>query len=192
MSASNEKTASPSIRHIFSVLVENHFGVLARISGLFGARGFNIDSLAVGETHDPTISRITLVTRGDQRVIDQIRNQLNKMVDVVQVQDITQSPHVERELMLLKVNASPETRAEIVDCVNVFKAKIVDFNPESITVSIVGNQEKIESFVSLMERFGISEMARTGSVALNRGPGGLQTEFLRQERLNGAGKVAAS
>lgn len=191
MSGRKGKENSEENRHIFSVLVENHFGVLARISGLFGARGFNIDSLAVGETIDPSISRITLVTRGDGRVISQIRNQLNKMVDVIQVQDITESPHVERELMLLKIDATHETRSEIIEIVDIFKAKIVDFTTESVTVEVVGTQEKIGSFVGLMERFGIAEMARTGSVALNRGPGGLQTEFLKQEQMNGL-KEAAS
>lgn len=185
MSPTIPTAPAPAKRHIFSVLVENHFGVLARISGLFGARAFNIDSLAVGETHDPSISRITLVTRGDARVVHQILNQLNKLVDVIQVQDITEAPHVERELMLLKVKVTPETRSEIVDSVNIFKAKIVDFTPESLSVEIVGNQEKIASFTAIMERFGIAEMARTGSVALNRGAGGLQTEFLAQEQLSG-------
>ncbi len=182
----NQTRDNQEHRHIFSVLVENQFGVLARISGLFGARGFNIDSLAVGETHDPTISRITLVTRGNDRVISQIRNQLNKLVDVIQVQDITQMAHVERELMLLKVKAASENRSEIVEIVDIFKAKIVDFTPESLTVEIVGNQEKIGSFVGLLEPFGLMEMARTGSVALNRGAGGLQSEFLKQEKANSA------
>lgn len=182
MAPKNQTTESR--RHIFSVLVENHFGVLARISGLFGARGFNIDSLAVGETHDPTISRITLVTQGDDRTISQIHNQLNKLIDVIQVQDITESAHVERELMLVKIKADKK-RSELVEIIDIFKAKIVDFNSESLTAEIVGNQEKIASFVGLISPYGILEMARTGSVAVNRGPGGLQSDFLKQEQANG-------
>jgi acetolactate synthase-1/3 small subunit len=167
-------------QHVFSVLVENHFGVLARIAGLFGARGFNIDSLAVGETHDPSISRITLVTHGDDRIIEQIQKQLNKLIDVIKVQDLTTAPHVERELMLLKINATSKTRSEIIQIVDIYKSKIVDFTPKSITVEIVGDQEKIESFVAQMRPFGIMEMARTGRIAVNRGSGGLQSSFLAQ------------
>ncbi len=165
-------------QRILSVLVENQFGVLARISGLFGMRGFNIDSLAVGETYDPAISRITLVTHGDERVVSQILNQLQKLVEVIAVQDITQAPHVERELMLIKVNASSETRPQIIEIVDVYKGKIVDFTPQSLTVEIVGGSQKVESFIELMRPFGVAELARTGRVALNRGPGGLQSGFL--------------
>ncbi len=179
--AGNNGNNKSERQHILSVLVENHFGVLARIAGLFGARGFNIDSLAVGETQDSSVSRITLVTTGDERVIEQIFKQLNKLVDVIRVQDITEAPHVERELMLIKVKAGKTVRSEVVEIVDIFKAKIVDFTTETLAVEIVGGQEKIESFIDLMRQFGIMEMARTGRVALNRGTGGLQTSFLQEQ-----------
>jgi len=156
-------------QHIISALVENHFGVLARISGLFSARGYNIDSLAVGETHDPTISRMTIVVTGDDPIIQQVNKQLNKLVDVIKVTDVTEEEHVERELMLMKVSHSKTTRSEIVQLVEIFKARIIDFNPKNVIIEIVGSKDKILSFMDIMRAFGIKEVARTGRIALNRG-----------------------
>ncbi len=157
------------MRHIITALVENHFGVLARVSGLFSARGFNIDSLAVGETHDPSISRMTIVAAGDDRIIEQVIKQLNKLIDVIKVIDITEESHVERELMMLKVSHSKTNRAEIVQLVEIFKARIVDFGSKAMTIEIVGNAEKIIAFMEIMRPFGIKETARTGRIALTRG-----------------------
>jgi len=156
-------------RHIISVLVENHFGVLARISSLIAGRGFNIDSLSVGETEDPTISRMTIVTRGDERIIEQITKQLNRLIDVIKVTDMTESPHVERELLLVKV-ATPtaQVRSEVVQVVDVFRAKVVDISATTITVEVTGDQDKIDAFVEMLGPFGIKEMARTGAVAMGR------------------------
>ncbi|HPB32734.1 MAG TPA: acetolactate synthase small subunit [Candidatus Sumerlaeota bacterium] len=157
------------MRHIITALVENHFGVLARVSGLFSARGFNIDSLAVGETHDPSISRMTIVAAGDDRIIEQVIKQLNKLIDVIKVIDITEESHMERELMMLKVSHSKTNRAEIVQLVEIFKARIVDFGSKAMTIEIVGNAEKIIAFMEIMRPFGIKETARTGRIALTRG-----------------------
>ena len=157
------------MQHIISVLVENHFGVLARISGLFSARGFNIDSLAVGETHDPSISRMTIVVTGDARVIEQVDKQLNKLIDVIKVTDMTQEDHVEREMMLLKVSHNTKNRSEIIQLVGIFKGRIVDYNTKTLTVEVVGYAEKIQSFIDILRPFGIKEVARTGRIALQRG-----------------------
>jgi len=157
------------MQHIISALVENRFGVLANISSLFSARGFNIDSLAVGETHDPSISRMTIVVTGDDPIIQQVTKQLNKLIDTIKVIDLTQEEHVERELLLLKLSHTPKNRAEIVQLVEIFKARIIDFNPKSLTVEIVGTSDKILAFLDIMRPFGIKEVARTGRVALPRG-----------------------
>ena len=157
------------MQHIISVLVENHFGVLARISGLFSARGFNIDSLAVGETHDPSISRMTIVVTGDARVIEQVDKQLNKLIDVIKVTDMTQEDHVEREMMLLKVSHNTKNRSEIIQLVGIFKGRIVDYNTKTLTVEVVGDAKKIQSFIDILRPFGIKEVARTGRIALQRG-----------------------
>jgi acetolactate synthase-1/3 small subunit len=157
------------MQHIISVLVENRFGVLANISSLFSARGFNIDSLAVGETHDPSISRMTIVVTGDDRIIQQVNKQLNKLIDVIKVIDLTEEEHVERELMLMKVSHSTRTRSEIIQLVEIFKARIVDFNPKTLTIEIVGSFDKILAFMDIMRSFGIKEVARTGRIALVRG-----------------------
>jgi len=157
------------MQHIISALVENHFGVLARISGLFSARGFNIDSLAVGETHDPTISRMTIVATGEDRIIEQVSKQLNKLIDVIKVTDMTEEDHVERELLLLKVSHSTKTRSEIIQLVEIFKARIIDYSPKTLTIEVVGTSDKILSFIDIMRPFGIKELARTGRIALQRG-----------------------
>lgn len=156
-------------RHIISVLVENHFGVLTRIAGMFSSRGFNIDSLAVGETNDPTISRITIVTHGDETIIEQIVKQLRKLVDVIRVKDITEDAHVERELLLIKLACDKETRGEVMQISSIFRARIVDVSPKTVVVELVGSQDRVSALLDLVEPFGILEMARTGAIGLSRG-----------------------
>lgn len=156
------------MKHTISVLVENHFGVLARVAGLFSARGFNIDSLAVGETDDPTVSRMTIVVHGDDRVVEQIMKQLNKLIDVIKVVDLTGTEMIDRELVLAKVNASASTRGEIMQVVNTFRAKIVDVNPKSLTIEVTGGEGKIDAMLELLRPFGLREVIRTGLVALSR------------------------
>lgn len=164
--------------HMISVLVENQFGVLARISGLFAARGFNINSLAVGETHDPTVSRITLVVRGEDRMIEQVQKQLNKLVEVIKVVNLTETGEfVDRELVLVKVQAPAGKRTEIIEIANLFKAKPVDITHETMTMQIVGTQEKLNTFFQMLEPFTILELARTGRIALMRGPTGLHSSI---------------
>jgi len=156
------------MKHVISVLVENRFGVLARISGLFSARGFNIDSLAVGETEDPTISRMTIVVEGDERILEQITKQLHKLVDVIKVQDLTKEECIDRELVLIKLKVTTKNRSEVVQIVDTFKAKIVDVNPETLTVEVTGDQSKIDAVMELLSPFGIREVVRTGRIALAR------------------------
>ena len=157
------------MRHIISVLVENHIGVLARVSGMFSSRGFNIQNLAVGETTDPTISRMTLVVTGDDQVVEQIIKQLRKLIDVIRVQDLTNESHVERELVLVKVSCNKRSRTELLEIANIFRARIVDASPESLVIEIVGAQEKTNALLDLVEPFGMLEVARTGSICLARG-----------------------
>src|SRR5574341_664631 len=150
------------MKHTISVLVENKFGVLARIAGLFSGRGFNIDSLAVGETQDPTISRMTIVVQGDDLVLEQVVKQLNKLIDVIKVIDMKGKEKVERELVLVKVGATAKTRSEIMQIVDIFRAKIIDVAEEAMTIEITGDESKINGFFDLMKSFGIQEVARTG------------------------------
>lgn len=154
--------------HIISVLVENHFGVLARVSGLFSARGFNIDSLAVGETEDSTASRMTIVAQGDERVLDQIMKQLNKLVDVIRVVDLTKEEKIERELILIKVVSTAQNRAEIMQIVNTFRGKVVDVSPKSMIVEVTGSKSKVDAMLELLRPFSIREVVRTGTIALAR------------------------
>jgi len=156
------------MKHTIAALVENRFGVLARIAGLFSARGFNIDSLTVGETEDPTISRMTIVVEGDDRVLEQVMKQLNKLVDVIKVSDISSQKFVDRELALIKVNAPRSRRSEIMEIAEVFRAKIVDISPKTLTVEVTGNSDKIEAIIGMLKPFGIKELARTGRVAMLR------------------------
>lgn len=151
------------------VLVENSVGVLARVSGLFSARGFNIKSLSVGETEDPEVSVMTIVVDEDERTAEQVRKQLAKLVETIKVKDITESPRVERELALLRISIPREKRREVIEIVDVFKAKVVDVSHNSLVVEITGSSEKVEGFIELMRPYGIMEMARTGKVALERG-----------------------
>lgn len=157
------------MRHTISVLVENEFGVLSRVAGLFSARAFNIESLTVAVTLDPTISRITLVTRGDDRVVEQIEKQLYKLIGVIQVTDFTGSSHVEREMALVKVRADETTRAEVMNIVDIFRGKVIDVGPKSFIVEVTGDDDKIQAFVDLLRPLGILEIVRTGKVAMHRG-----------------------
>ena len=159
------------MRHTISVLVENEFGVLARVAGLFSGRGFNIESLSVAETLDPTISRLTLVTRGEDQVLEQIEKQLNKLVNVIRVTDFTGTEHVERELVLIKVKADERTRAELMHIVDIFRGKIIDVTRRSVIVEVTGTWEKVEAFERMVRPFGLVEMARTGEIAISRGRG---------------------
>ncbi|MDR1941973.1 MAG: acetolactate synthase small subunit [Endomicrobium sp.] len=157
------------MRHTISVLVENKFSVLARISTLFAARGFNIDSLAVGETEDPGISRMTIVVKGDDCVIEQVSKQLNKLVDVIKVNDFNGIEYVERGLALIKININKANRAEIMQTVSIFRTRIIDVSQDSLTVEITGDENKIEAFIKMVMPYGIKEVCRTGIVALARG-----------------------
>ena len=156
------------MRHTISILVDNEFGVLSRVSGLFSGRGFNIESLCVAETLDPKVSLMTIVTSGDEQVIEQITKQLHKLINTVKVTDLTGEDHLERELALIKVTASNEHRAEILSIIDIFRAKVVDVSPKTYTVEITGDMEKIQAITELLRPFGIKDMARTGKVAMAR------------------------
>jgi acetolactate synthase-1/3 small subunit len=155
--------------YTLSVLVENHPGVLAKISGLLSGRGFNIRSIAAGETEDPTITRITMVVAGDERVIDQVKKQLGRLVDVIKITDLTERPSVDRELALVKVASSVSRRAEVFQIVDVFRAKIVDIAHKSLTIEITGVTEKVEALIAMLKPFGITEIVRTGKISIARG-----------------------
>ena len=167
------------MKHTLSVLVEDESGVLTRIAGLFARRGFNIESLAVGPTENEGISRITMVLPGDDRTIEQLIKQLYKLPNVLKVQDITQLPCIERELLLIKVSANPKNRSEILEIANVFRAKPVDLADESVTLEITGDPGKIYALKNLLEKFGILEIARTGKISLPR-DSKINTEFLKE------------
>lgn len=156
-------------KHIITLTVRNELGVLARIATLIAGKGYNIEGLSVGETHEKGISRMTLEVIGDDVVIDQVVKQLRKLIDTIKVKDLTDTPHVERELALIKVyTATPRARDEVLRLVEIFRAKIVDVSPETYTVEITGTEDKINAFVELVRPFGIKEMARTGKVAMRR------------------------
>jgi acetolactate synthase I/III small subunit len=157
------------MRHTISILVENEFGVLARVVGLFSGRGFNIDSLTVAKTLDPSISRITLVTEGDDQIVEQITKQLNKLICVIKVIDFQDTAHVEREMALIKVAVDEHTRGEVLSIVDIFRAKVIDVGPRSYTIEVTGDEEKINALLELLKPLGIKEVVRTGSVAIQRG-----------------------
>lgn len=157
-----------SMKHTISVLVQNHFGVLARVSGMFSARGYNINSLCVGETLDPTVSRMTVVVNGDENVLAQIIQQLNKLVEVIEVTDLTKESFVERELVMIKVEAVGQQRSEVVEIANIFRAKVVDVGATSMIVQVTGAAGKIAAFIDMMRPFGIEELVRTGEIAIGR------------------------
>src|SRR5437870_5247844 len=156
------------MRHTISVLVENKFGVLPRVAGLFSGRRYNIDTLNVGPTADPTASRMTIVTVGDDSTLDQIVKQLNKLADVMKVQDFRDGEYVDRELVLVKVAVESKTRAEVMQITDIFRAKIVDVQPKSLTIEVTGDESKVEKFLTLMKTFGVLELTRTGRVAMAR------------------------
>ena len=157
------------MRHIISALVQNEPGVLAHVAGMFAARGFNIDSLVVGETEDPELSRMTIVVRGDDRVLEQVRKQLGKLVAVIRVRDYSGVAHVERDLMLIKVAVTAEQRGELMDLVHIFRGWVVDVSPKSVMVQLTGPEDKIEAFIECCRPYGIKELARTGVIAMARG-----------------------
>jgi acetolactate synthase I/III small subunit len=160
------------MRHTISVLVENEFGVLSRVAALFSGRGFNIDSLCVAPTNEESISRITLVTRGDDQILEQINKQLNKLIDVIKVIDYSEESAIEREMALVKVTAEDENRAEVLRIVDIFRAKIVDVTPRSYTIEATGAPAKIDAILELLRPLGLKELVRTGAVAIGRGPKG--------------------
>lgn len=167
-----------SMKHTLSVLVEDEAGVLTRIAGLFARRGFNIESLAVGPTETTGVSRITMVVPGDNDNIEQLTKQLYKLINVLKVNDITQTPCVERELMLVKVNASASDRAEVIELAQVFRAKIVDISEGTVTIEVAGDPGKMVAIVQMLNKFGLKEVARTGKIALVR-ESGVNTEYLK-------------
>ena len=156
------------MRHTLSVLVDNRFGVLTRVAGMFSGRGFNIDTLNVAPTLDASMSRMTIVVRGDDKVLEQVVKQTEKLVDVIKVDDFRDDEFVDRELVLMRVNVNEKTRSEVLQICDVFRAKIVDVRLDKLVIEITGNEGKIAKFISLMEHFGIAEMTRTGKVALSR------------------------
>ena len=155
-------------KHIISVQVLNRPGAMARIAGLFSGRGFNINSLAVGETENPDVSRMTIVVAGDSRVLEQVHKQLSKLVDVLKVHDVTEGPYVERDLALVRVHAPVARRGEILELVEVFRARVVDVGQNDLTIELSGSEEKVEAMLELLRPYGISEMARAGRIALPR------------------------
>ena len=155
--------------HILSVLVENRFGVLARVAGLFSGRSFNIDSLSVAETDDPDVSHMTIVTRGDAQIIEQIEKQLNRLIDVIKVRDLTAEHHVERELALVKVDCDTRERVEILQIVDIFRARSVDVTPTNLTIEITGDEGKIRALLDMLHPYGIKQIVKTGKIAMMRG-----------------------
>lgn len=164
----SEGESRRNMRHTISVLVENKFGVLTRIAGLFSGRGYNIDTLNVAPTQDPNTSQMTIVTRGDDATLEQIVKQLNKLVDVLKVTDFREGEYVDRELVLVKVGVDSKSRAEVMQITDIFRAKIVDVQPKTLTIEITGDESKVEKFLDLMRTFGVVELTRTGKVALPR------------------------
>ncbi|HBR17636.1 MAG TPA: acetolactate synthase small subunit [Deltaproteobacteria bacterium] len=156
------------MRHTISILVDNEFGVLSKVSSLFSGRGFNIESLCVAETLDPKVSRMTIVTTGDDQVIEQITKQLNKLINVIKVSDLTAEEHIERELALIKVNANADDRAEILSIIDIFRGKVVDVSPTTYTIEMTGDAEKVNAITELLRPFGIKDIARTGKIAIAR------------------------
>jgi acetolactate synthase-1/3 small subunit len=164
------------MKHTLAILVENKPGVLTRVAGLFSRRGFNIESLAVGVTENQDTSRITIVVSGDDNILEQVEKQLNKLIDVIRVSDILPEDSVSRELALIKVGVDSTTRAEVMQIVDVFRAKIVDVGIKSLVVEVTGDESKINAIEQLLRQFGIKEMVRTGKIAMNRGARVVQSE----------------
>lgn len=168
------------MKHVLAVIVENKPGVLTRVAGLFSRRGFNIDSIAVGETEVPELSRMTILVEGDENIIEQVIKQLNKLVDVVKISNLTNESTVNRELALIKVKAEPHMRAELTQLAETFRAKIVDVSQDSLMVEVTGDVEKLKAFELLLRHFGIQELARTGKISLTRG--------VKYIKMNGEGR----
>ncbi len=166
------------MKHTLSVLVEDEAGVLTRIAGLFARRGYNIESLAVGPAEQGGVSRITMVVPGDQHILEQITKQLYKLINVLKVQDITDTPCVERELMLVKINATAANRAEVIELAQVFRARVVDISEDTLTLEVVGDPGKMVAIIQMLNKFGVREIARTGKVSLVR-ESGVNTEYLK-------------
>lgn len=169
------------MRHILAVLVENNPGVLTRVAGLFSRRGYNIDSLSVGRTENPDISRMTIVVEGDDLVLEQVTKQLHKLVDVIIINDITSEEYVERELILIKVDADPAIRGEIIQIVDIFRARIVDIGSRTLMIECTGDEGKINAVIESMKPFGIKEIVRTGKVAMLRGHKCTSVNELKEE-----------
>ena len=156
------------MRHTISVLVENTFGVLTRVAGMFSGRGYNIDSLTVAPTHDPEKSRMTIVTRGDDATVEQIVRQLYKLVNVLEITDFREHEYIDRELVMVRVKATAKNRSEVMQITDIFRAKIVDVQSKTMTIEVTGNESKVNKFVALMDNFGVLDLTRTGKVALPR------------------------
>jgi acetolactate synthase-1/3 small subunit len=157
------------MKHIISVLVENKFGTLNRVATMFSARGFNLASISIGETEDPEISRMTIVTHADDQIINQVIKQLNRLIDTIKVTDLTRQPHVERELLLMTLKLTKTQQHEIFELINVFKGKVVDIKQKSITIEVIGSPDKINTTIDIFKPYGIKELARSGAVAIHRG-----------------------
>jgi acetolactate synthase-1/3 small subunit len=172
------------MEHIISLMVENKFGVLSRVAGLFSGRGFNIDSLSVAPTVDPSVSMMTIVTHGDDRIIEQITKQLNKVIDVIKVVDLTEQRHVDRETALIKVHTRPEDRAEALRIADIFRARVIDSSPMTYTLEVTGDTEKVEAIINLLRPLGLKELIRTGRIAIGREEfrAGVQQEKRRIEQ----------
>jgi acetolactate synthase-1/3 small subunit len=176
------------MRHVISALVQNEPGVLASVAGLFSARGFNIDSLVVGRTENPELSRMTVVCTGDDNTLEQIRKQLAKLVPVVKVRDFKGAAAVERDLCLVTVTVNPEQRSEVIEIVNLFRGRVVDVAKTSLMVEIAGTEEKIEAFVELLKPYGIKELARTGVIAMARGTQQIKDDAAEKSQAAAGGK----
>ncbi|MEN9757392.1 MAG: Acetolactate synthase isozyme small subunit [Pseudomonadota bacterium] len=161
------------MRHIISILIENEAGALSRVAGLFSARGYNIESLTVAPTEDPSLSRMTLVTRGTEDIIEQITKQLNKLIDVVKLIDLAQTVHIERELMLVKIKASDKIREELRSVVDIFRGKIIDVTPTSYVIEMTGTSDKLDAFIATLDKSSIIEVVRSGATGISRGEKGL-------------------
>lgn len=169
------------MRHIISILLENESGALSRVAGLFSARAYNIESLCVAPTDDPSLSRMTLVTSGTEAILEQILKQLNKLVDVVKLVDLTESGHIERELMLIKVQATGEAREEVKRLTDIFRGNIIDVTDTTYTVELTGNTEKLDAFVEALSSIEVCEVVRSGSLGISRGEKGIGYVKNRQE-----------
>jgi acetolactate synthase-1/3 small subunit len=183
------------MRHVISAVVMNEPGVLANVAGMFAARGFNIDSLVVGRTENPDLSRMTIVVNADDNTVEQVRKQLGKLVPVVGVHDFRGSAYVESDLMLITVTATPEKRTEVINLVNVFEGKVTDVSPITMMIELSGSEEKLERFIELMRPYGIEEVARTGVIAMARGsqparPDAADGKKLRERKLDAPASVA--